>query len=100
MSMHNTAMSFINHFNPSSEDVKEIFTGGCCYWFAYILLHRFYGDDSELMYDPIANHFGTRIHDKIYDITGDATNQYRWTPWYQITDESHRLRIIRDCINF
>lgn len=100
MGIDNQVQNFINRFNPESEDIRQVFTNGCCYWFAYILLHRFYSDNSELMYAPKDNHFGTRVHDRIYDITGDVTNKYDWTSWYLIDDESHRLRIIRDCINF
>ena len=98
--MHSQVMAFISRFNPGSEDVKSVFNEGCCYWFAFILRHRFYTDDSEIMYAPIENHFGTRIEDIIYDITGDVTDKYKWIPWYQVDDELHRQRIIRDCIKF
>ena len=100
MEIYNVVQRFINRFNPESEDIRQVFTEGCCYWFAYILLHRFYGDSSELMYDEVANHFGTRIYDKVFDITGDVTDKYNWASWYLIDDEKHRLRIIRDSINF
>lgn len=98
--MDNQVINFINHFNPESEDVIAVFSNGCCYWFAFILRHRFFMDDSEIMYDPIANHFGTRVGDVVYDITGDVTDKYKWKPWQYIDDEAHRMRIIRDCIKF
>lgn len=100
--MDTDVLNFINRFNPESEDIKNTFTQGCCYWFAFILLHRFYSDGAELMYDPTVNHFGTRISDRIYDITGDVTDKYGWVSWYyySMEDEALRRRIIRDCINF
>jgi hypothetical protein len=52
------------------------------------------------MYDEAANHFGTRIKGKVYDITGDVTTKYKWVPWESITDSSLRARIVRDCIMF
>ena len=90
---------FLKRFH-SSEDVDEIFTCGCCYWFAAILFGRFIRDGATIMYDDIANHFGTRIKGRVYDITGDVTDTYTWVPWESITDKSHRERIIRDCIMF
>ena len=100
MSRKTEVSKFIDRFNPASEDVKSVFLDGCCYWFAFILRHRFFTEDSEIMYDPVANHFGTRIEDEIYDITGDVTNKYQWMPWFDFDDELHRHRIIRDCIKF
>lgn len=100
MDIQTEVLKFINRFNPKSEDVRSTFMDGCCYWFAFILRHRFFTDDSEIMYDPVANHFGTRIGDAVYDITGNVTEQYNWIPWYRIDDETHRMRIIRDCIKF
>lgn len=87
---------FLGRFHISS-DIDEVFTCGCCYWFAMILNKRF--ADSTIMYDRVMNHFGTMIDDKIYDITGDITNKYDMVPWYLI-DDPERSRIIRDCINF
>ena len=52
------------------------------------------------MYDDIANHFGTRVGDRVFDITGDVTSEYQWKPWSEMDDELHRSRIERDCINF
>lgn len=100
MDMQLEVTNFISRFNSNSQDIINVFTGGCCYWFAFILRHRFFTDDSEIMYDPVVNHFGTRVGNVVYDITGDVTDKYKWTPWYSIDDESHRYRIIRDCINF
>lgn len=81
-------------------DVTETFTGECCYWFAAILFGRFIREGATIMYDEVSNHFGTRIRGVVYDITGDVTHDYKWIPWETITDESHRARIVRDCIMF
>ena len=54
------------------------------------------------VYDEIIGHFGCKIDDRVYDITGDVTEKYQWTIWnHIITTETNRAeRIIRDCINF
>lgn len=81
-------------------DTVAVFTNGCCYWFAMILFRRFIRDGAEIMYDVVANHFGTKINGRVYDITGDITDKYTWTPWNEYEDETHRNRIVRDCIMF
>jgi len=91
--------NFLKRFHLS-ENVDEVFTCGCCYWFAAVLFGRFIRDGATIMYDEVANHFGTRIKGKVYDITGDVTNKYKWVPWESITDGSLRERIVRDCIMF
>ena len=83
------------------DDVIECFIQGCCYWFAYILRARFeqeYG--AEIVTDYTANHFGTRIKGRVYDITGDVTDDYNWVPWSECEDELRRKRIVEDCIMF
>ena len=89
---------FISRFHLS-QFVDEVFTCGCCYWFAYILCSRFPGK-SRLMYDPVANHFAAEIYGRSYDITGDITDQYALIPWDSLDDTAHRNRVIRDCILF
>lgn len=91
--------NFLNRFH-SSENINEVFTSGCCYWFAAILFWRFIRDGAEIMYDEVANHFGTKVKGKVYDITGDVTNQYNWASWNSITDSSLVTRIKQDCIMF
>ena len=91
--------TFIKRFHFSN-DIDEIFTCGCCYWFAMILSKRFAEEGAVIVYDEIANHFGTQINGKVYDITGDVTEQYHWIKWDDLDDELLRERIIRDCINF
>ena len=58
--------SFLKRFHLS-ENVDEVFTCGCCYWFAAVLFGRFIRDGATIMYDEVANHFGTRIKCKVYD---------------------------------
>lgn len=90
---------FLKRFH-TSKDVDDVFTSGCCYWFAYILFVRFIRDGAVIMYDETANHFGTMISGCVYDVTGDVTDKYNWVPWDSITDEIHRERIVKDCIKF
>ena len=95
-------LHFISRFKSGDKEnrVEYVFTNGCCFWFAYILQSRFASDGAVIMYDDIMNHFGTEISGRIYDITGDVTEQYSWIPWNNIQDELHRSRIIRDCVLF
>lgn len=95
----NKVEGFLKRFH-CSDNIDEVFTSCCCYWFATILFRRFIRDGAEIMYDEVINHFGTKINNKVYDITGDVTNDYNWVTWDSIDDESLRQRIVRDCINF
>lgn len=81
-----------------SKDVDIVFTCGCCYWFAAILCQRF--PESRLMYDQVENHFVTEIGGRLYDITGDVTEQYNVEPWDELDDPLLKARIVRDCIMF
>lgn len=96
----NEVQNFINHFHKVSltDDVTEVFTRGCCYWFAYILCSRF--PNAKMMYDPIMNHFIAQIGDRLYDITGDVTDKYKVIEWEHFEDELERQRIIDRCIEF
>lgn len=86
---------FIKRF---SGDSVEVFTCGCCYWFAVILHERY--KRSTIMYSPL-NHFGTKINGRIYDITGDVTDSYPdWIAWDEYDDSTHKKRLIKQCINF
>lgn len=92
--------SFIKQFSSYSNPI-ECFTCGMCYWFAHILYHRFQHEKSvAIMYDPIMNHFGCKIDQEVYDITGIVSNEYDWYPWneYASQDPAHTARIYRDCI--
>ena len=97
---NNEILHFIQRFHNYNDKVTDVFTNGCCYYFARDLLFRFSRDGAEIMYDPIACHFGTKIHDRVYDITGDVTDAYGWTSWNDFGDELNKARIIMDCILF
>lgn len=91
---------FISHFHKVSptDDVTEVFTLGCCYWFACIICNRF--ENAKMMYDPIINHFVAQIGDRLYDITGDVTDKYRVVEWEHFDDELEKQRIVDYCITF
>lgn len=91
-------LNFIKRFKGS----EETFTSGCCYWFARILFERFNNENyyCDIMYDYIDNHFGCKIDDRVYDVTGDVTFSYNWKYWKDCQDEDLIESINRDCINF
>ena len=95
----NEVINFLKRFK-TSDDIKEVFTCDCSYWFAVILFGRFIRDGATIMYDKNVNHFGTRIGGRIYDITGDVTGSYVWVTWESITDKSQRASITQNCIMF
>ena len=99
MSRKKEIENFLARFH-SSEDVDEVFTRGCCYWFAVIMAMRF---NSPVMYSPVDNHFTARIHGRLYDITGDVTEKYpdsvSWID-YAMFDPNDFGRIVRDCVMF
>jgi hypothetical protein len=104
--LRDIVLRFIERFTNSGtkEEVIDIFTNGCCYWFAKILFERFADSDfsTHVVYDEVANHFGCYIDGAVYDITGDITDKYTWRSWYDVnhTDKLHAERISRDCIYF
>ena len=108
--LHQTVMNFIARFtnNGKRQEVIDCFTSGCCYWFAEILWNRFalevVNTNCDIVYDPIINHWGCRIDYRIYDITGDITDnkEYCWENWnkFMFQDISLTKRLLRDCINF
>ena len=99
MSRKKEIENFLARFH-SSEDVDEVFTRGCCYWFAVIMAMRF---NSPVMYSPVDNHFTVSIHGRLYDITGDVTEKYpdsvSWID-YAMFDPNDFARIVRDCVLF
>ena len=102
--MDEKIINFINQFTNNSKrrEVIECFTQGCCYWFADILFRRFRRWSPSIMYSLVWGHFGCKIGDKVYDITGDVTTSYEWTDWdrYKIDDPMHANRIMQNCIRF
>ena len=106
--LQQTVLNFIARFttNGKRREVIECFSCGCCYWFAEILFDRFCLDLEKcwIVYDPVINHWACRIGDRIYDITGDITDnkEYNWRYWnkFMYEDISLTKRLYRDCINF
>lgn len=100
----NTILNFIEEFNGKGKwkQVIECFSFGNCFWFAYILHGRFVGLGAPvaIVYDEVENHFGCKIDDNVYDITGIVTKQYNWELWETVKqrDLLHAKRIARDCI--
>lgn len=64
-----TILNFIQNLKGS----EKVFLNGCCYWFAFILQERFGGN---MMYEPVINHFIQEIGGRLYDASGDVTEQY------------------------
>lgn len=95
----NEVNKFIQRFH-TSKDIDTVFASSACYWFAYILFRRFIHSGAVLMYSSVDNHFGTKICGKVYDITGDVSGKYAWTPWLEFGDETEKERIVCDCIMF
>lgn len=95
----NEVDNFLKRFHDS-DSVDATFTEGCCYWFAFVLFARFLSKGATLMYDEVANHFGTKINGVVYDITGDVSDKYEWKEWNTVTDEALKYRVRRDCIMF
>lgn len=95
-------LKFIGRFtlNGKRQEVVECFSCGCCYWFAYILSKRFV--DGYIVYDQVENHYAYYINKlkKVFDITGEVTEGYKWEKWDDVTSNDQLLatRLFRDCI--
>lgn len=94
----NDVVKFIERFQ--SPENNNIFVGDCSYWFAAILYRRFIRNGAKIMYDAATNHFGTLVNDKVYDITGDITGKYKWTPWLELQDSSMKEKVTSKYIMF
>lgn len=90
---------FITELTWNNDKVKEVFTHGGCYWFAYILKERFNG---QIWYLPIDNHFITLIDNLFYDANGQYSLEnnkciYNWEH-YKIIEPLESERIEKYCI--
>lgn len=86
----------------TGDEIIGCFTDGYCYWFAYILNERFNG---RICYIPVDNHFVFTNGDRLYDITGDCTKNYKdkevidWDVYkYREFGSTHLYKLIDDCI--
>ena len=102
MTKQELVLDFIHQYQQFGSAVVDCFSNGMCYYFAEILQSRFGPFKTKIMYDPIQNHFAAQIDGRIYDITGDLTDndEYGWYSWakYQRLDILERNRIDRYCI--
>ena len=100
LAMHSEVLRFIQNFKRfDTGEVTQTFSNGYCYWFAFILHSRF--SDSEIVYYEVGNHFACKIHDCIFDITGDITSKNLFfEPWeeYKTLNPKESNKIIKDCI--
>lgn len=95
---------FIEGFKKAICDekkAKDIFCGGYCYHFAYILAGMYRG---VIVYYPIDNHFGfaDAATQLIWDITGviGKVGDPDWKLWelYKLEEPLESQRIIEQCI--
>ena len=89
---------FISRFHRH-ETTRNTFLLDCAYWFAFILFRRFLKEGAKIMFDKSANHFGTMIAGRVYDITGDVTQDFKWIPWETINSDD-KEQIIQNYIMF
>lgn len=67
---------FIDRFKfKHQEELIEVFSKGNCYHFTLILLHLF--PNGEILFNWLLGHFVFRCNEKIYDITGDVTQDHK-----------------------
>ncbi len=96
-------INFIEQFRNFGPSVTDCFSNGMCYHFTLILRKRFGPFNSTILYDEVINHFATEIDGRIYDITGDITDnqEYHWKRWTTVVAEDHKHanRIYRDCVD-
>ena len=94
-------IDFINNFSAFGKGVKNAFTSGCCYWFAFILKTRF-SPFAEIYFNKTENHFACKIGKNLYDITGNCNNTYEgiWENWhnFKTNNKIFAEKISKDCI--
>lgn len=77
---------------------NEPFMNGFCYHFAVILRDLF---DGEVWYNPIDNHYVTKINGDLYDARGVIqSNLDSYVPWeeYKKEDPLHAERLMQYCV--
>ena len=98
----NDAMKFICRLtsNGANQGAIDAFSGSNSYWFASILFKRFIRNNATIMFDPKSRCFGTRIGGKVYDITGDVTENHKWISWLEYSNKQLKEKITKENIMF
>lgn len=52
------------------------------------------------MYNEQTTRFGTEIKNRVYDITGDVTDNHKWVPWDSVNNTSLKEQITKNYIMF
>ena len=96
---------FKDDFSKDDEEKKLLethFTCGYCYHFASVLegMFRYRNHSTDLMYNPIENHFAAKIDGRMYDITGEIYCGDEWVLWadYKKLEPLDSERVIKNCI--
>lgn len=91
--MGDRVLEFIKRRFPNDSN----WLNGNCYYFALILVDRFYGD---VYYDLIAGHFVAKIDGAFYDYSGKYMPSEAIVYWndYQENDYTHANRIYEACV--
>lgn len=95
----NDVMRFISKFH-SPDDTNSILDGECSYWFAVILYRRFIRNGAKIMFDAKSEHFGTKIGNDIYDISGVVSREYDWISWLDMGNTELKEKVTRKLIMF
>lgn len=103
-SMSGEVVDFINNFSSKGENTGAIDALGdkCSYWMAMVLYERFLLSNPVVMYDRTLRHFGCRIGQQVYDITGNVTDLFDWVPWdtYKRKDKKETQKIVNERVMF
>ena len=84
--LHKQIIAFIEQFYKfDKENAIKLYTEDMSYWFAIILYNRFKDITYCIIaYNPVSNHFCCMIDIKLYDITGEITDDsIDWYSWSQ-----------------
>lgn len=98
----NDAMKFIYRITSegANRGVIESLSGDNSYWFASILFKRFIRNNATIVYDSKNKIFGTRIGSRVYDVTGDVTDNHTWISWLEYSNKQSKEKITKENIMF
>lgn len=94
----NEILNFITIFQET-DDIQQLFSTRCSYWFAMILFRRFIHIGAEIMYNKDLNQFATRIRNKLFNIYGEIPTNDKWVKWNEIANNPESNRIKQELIN-